>query len=72
MEKRWYYMYAEKNGFRINTEMEDTIYQGLEQKKQAFGARYCPCKVVNSSENICPCYELRTERHCHCRLFLEK
>lgn len=69
MGKRWYYTYAIKNGYKINTEIEEVIHQGLEHKKQTFGARYCPCKVANSIENICPCVEFRFDHHCHCGLF---
>jgi ferredoxin-thioredoxin reductase catalytic subunit len=70
-EKRWYHKYAEKNGLRINMEIEEMIHEGLERKKQMFGARYCPCKLVNTIENVCPCQEFRNEGHCHCGLFLE-
>jgi ferredoxin-thioredoxin reductase catalytic chain len=68
-DKRWYRLYAEKNGYKINEENADTIHEGLEAKKEKFGARYCPCKLDNSQKNICPCVEFRTNGHCHCELF---
>lgn len=67
--KRWYHLYAEKHGFLVNNEIEDVIHEGLERKKQLFGVRYCPCKLVNAIENVCPCVEFRTEGFCHCGLF---
>lgn len=66
---RWFYAYAQKHGFSINKEIEDVIFEGLEQKKLLLGARFCPCKIAITIENICPCKEFRTEGYCHCGLF---
>lgn len=30
---------------------------------------YCPCKIVKSEENICPCLDYRTNKYCCCNLY---
>ena len=54
---------------KIDPEVQPRIYQGLIKKKLKFGEFYCPCKLQNTLENICPCVEFRETRHCHCELF---
>lgn len=50
---------------------KELIQEGLSMKKSKFGKRYCPCKVENIDENVCPCVEYKTTDHCHCGLFTE-
>jgi ferredoxin-thioredoxin reductase catalytic subunit len=67
----WHEKYAQKVGAKINKEMEEMVLDGLEQKKQLFGIRYCPCLTVDahSMDTVCPCKEFREENTCRCGLF---
>jgi len=52
----------------------DLVLEGLMQKKETYGDFYCPCRLENVPENICPCLETRTNRvlkegSCRCGLF---
>lgn len=53
---------------------KDLVLEGLMQKKDAYGDFYCPCRLENVPENICPCLETRMNRvlkegSCRCGLF---
>jgi len=55
-------------------QLKDPLVEGLLAKRERFGDFYCPCKIDNIQENICPCLETRmgsVERNgkCHCGLF---
>ena len=69
----WHKDYAQKFNKQLNPDSHhvEMILEGLEAKKNKFGARYCPCKLANITENICPCVEFRTAGHCHCQLFMD-
>jgi ferredoxin-thioredoxin reductase catalytic subunit len=69
--KLWYEKIAERFGMMVNPNAEhrDLILEGLEQKKAAFKARYCPCLTERSKDTVCPCLKMRTEKVCHCMLF---
>ena len=52
----------------------DLVMEGLMQKKETYGDFYCPCRLENVPENICPCLETRMNRvlkegSCRCGLF---
>jgi ferredoxin-thioredoxin reductase catalytic chain len=75
----WYQRYAKSAGVVINpnTEIRDTVLEGLEHNKTKYGARYCPCmnpsyygQGKQSSDLVCPCYKMRHNKICHCGLFL--
>lgn len=70
MTEKWYERVAKQFGAEVNTEMEDMIVEGLSRNKALHGARYCPCKLERSIDNVCPCKEFREEGHCHCGLFI--
>lgn len=70
MSDKWHIEYAKNNGYEINKRVEHLILNGFKNKQDKFGERYCPCKIDNIPENICPCLELRTTNHCHCGLFI--
>lgn len=31
---------------------------------------YCPCKIIKSLDNICPCIDLRVNKNCNCGLYI--
>ena len=33
---------------------------------------YCPCRVEESEDTLCPCKEMREEGKCCCKLFVEE
>lgn len=60
-------------GVKLNEDPKHVngILDGLDKKAEKFGERYCPCKVQNVKENICPCKEFTSTLHCHCGLFVK-
>jgi len=65
--------FARLRGYRFN-EMKKPLIEGLLKKYERFGDFYCPCKIDNIPENVCPCLETRqgsVEKNgrCHCGLF---
>ena len=55
-------------GFRINKNKEHVkaIIEGLLRKNG-----YCPCKVQQIPENLCPCDEFVESKICHCDLWVK-
>lgn len=47
-----------------NEKLLEVLREGFKKK-----GGYCPCKVEEIDENICPCDEFINEGKCHCGLF---
>jgi len=65
--------FARLRGYKFN-ELKEPLVEGLLKKYERYGDFYCPCKIDNIPENVCPCLETRqgsVERNgrCHCGLF---
>ena len=75
--KNWAENYAKANGFKVNPDEKviNIIVEGLLKKEEKFGARYCPCRIQNTQENICPCIyhkdEIKKDGACHCMFFVK-
>ena len=75
--KNWAHAYAEANNFKVNPDEKtvNMVVEGLLKKEEKFGARYCPCRIQNVPENICPCIyhkdEIKKDGACHCMLFVK-
>ena len=75
--KNWTEEYAKINEFRANPDDKilDVVIKGLLAQEEKFGKRYCPCRVQNTQENICPCIyhkdEIKKDGACHCQLFVK-
>ena len=76
----WTEKYARKMGFKLNSDREalDYVLGGLAARKEKFGRRYCPCRIVTGDAEedrkiICPCIyhkeEIKQDGKCHCELF---
>ncbi|MFW5971240.1 MAG: ferredoxin-thioredoxin reductase catalytic domain-containing protein, partial [Desulfovermiculus sp.] len=50
--------YAEMKGYVFNEDKE-LVLEGLLQKYEAYGDFYCPCRLENIPENVCPCLDTR-------------
>lgn len=66
--------FARLRSYVFHGDMKDLVLEGLLQKKQMYGDFYCPCRLENIPENICPCLETRSNRvrkegRCRCGLF---
>lgn len=48
-----------------NQEIVEKINKGLEKT-----GGYCPCRLNHIEDNICKCKEMREERQCVCRLYV--
>lgn len=48
----------------------EAINNALEANRQSYGARYCPCRVDKTTDNICPCKPFRENGDCVCKLYL--
>lgn len=53
--------FARLKGY-IFSEDKELVMEGLLQKKEKYGDFFCPCKIENTPENICPCLETRRGR----------
>jgi len=65
--------FARLRNYKFN-ELKEPLVEGLLKKHERYGDFYCPCKIDNIPENVCPCLETRqgsVERNgrCHCGLF---
>ncbi len=60
--------FAQLKGYTFNEDKEELI-EGLLLKKEKYGDLYCPCRIENVPENICPCLRTRqndVKKHGHC------
>jgi hypothetical protein len=68
--------FCEKCGLNPDIDIVNNIQNGLLKKYKRFGNFYCPCKLQNIPENICPCKdhlkEIEANGICHCRLYVKK
>lgn len=65
--------FARLRNYHFN-EMKEPLIEALLKKYERYGDFYCPCKIDNIPENVCPCLETRqgsVEKNgrCHCGLF---
>jgi ferredoxin-thioredoxin reductase catalytic subunit len=65
--------FAHLRGYHFN-EMKEALVDGLLKKHQRFGDFYCPCRIDNVPENVCPCIytrqgDVEKNGRCHCGLF---
>ncbi len=65
--------FAEMRGF-VFDDGREIVVEGLLQKYEMFGDFYCPCRMENVDENVCPCLDTRSgsvkrDGHCLCGLF---
>ncbi len=65
--------FARQRGF-VFSEDKGLVVEGLLQKKSMFGDFFCPCRIENIEDNICPCLETRSgsvqrDGRCRCGLF---
>lgn len=63
--------------FCCDTEVTNSVIQGLAKNKETFGAPLCPCRYYDNKEDEvslaywnCPCVPMRERKECHCMLFL--
>ena len=65
--------FADLRGFVFN-ENRELVVEGLLDKEKMFGDFYCPCRLENVPENVCPCLDTRSgavkrNGRCLCGLF---
>ncbi len=61
--------FARLRGYTFNEDKE-LVIEGLLEKNEMFGDFYCPCRIENIPENVCPCLptrmnEVRKWGHCY-------
>jgi len=71
----------DKMGFCPNadSEVNESIAEGLTHMKIKHGKRYCPCFIVDKTADdnrVCPCkaalqHEIPNEGQCHCGIFTQ-
>jgi len=77
-----YQEYAEKNGFKLNPNIEivERLIKGMLENEKKYGFRCCPCRRISGNPEedkpkICPCQwhreEIEKEGHCLCGLFVK-
>ncbi|HEX3031060.1 MAG TPA: ferredoxin-thioredoxin reductase catalytic domain-containing protein [Bacillota bacterium] len=60
--------YARLRDFDFD-EDKGVVLEGLLEKQAKYGDFYCPCRIDNVPENICPCAETRSgsvQKNGHC------
>jgi ferredoxin-thioredoxin reductase catalytic subunit len=73
--------YSRFSGYPLNpdTEIVDTVIEGLSRNRLRYGFAYCPCVIVSGDREkdkalICPCEahkrDLARIGTCHCALFV--
>ena len=60
--------FARLKGY-VFSEDKELVMEGLLEKKEEYGDFFCPCRIENIQENVCPCLEtrqnqVRKEGHC--------
>jgi ferredoxin-thioredoxin reductase catalytic chain len=67
--------FCDKCEINPDVDIVNNIKNGLVKKFRKFGNFYCPCKLQNTPENICPCKdhvkEIEANGICHCRLYIK-
>jgi len=53
--------FARMKGYEFSEDKE-LVIEGLLQKNERYGDFFCPCRIENIQENICPCLETRLGR----------
>lgn len=56
-------------GFRINP---DKKYVNTIINKLIENDGMCPCQLEKSENTLCPCKKFLEEKHCCCKLYVEK
>lgn len=69
-------VFARLKGFKLS-DRKEKIIAALIRKYDKFGDFYCPCRLDNIADNICPCKETRMDiltkdGACHCGLFYKE
>jgi ferredoxin-thioredoxin reductase catalytic subunit len=78
-----YKEYADAKNISLNPneKIVDAVVNGLLDREDKFGKRYCPCRkmtgdVEEDKKIICPCVyhleEIESLGNCHCNLFVKK
>jgi len=74
---------AEKNGYRLNPDVEFTknLVRGLLKNEQRYGYRSCPCRLASGKKEedldiVCPCdyrdADLEEYGACYCALYVSE
>lgn len=50
-----------------NIEIVKNVTKALEKNNG-----YCPCNILKTIEQICPCVDYRLNNICHCSLYIPK
>lgn len=75
--KAWASSYAKKSGFNLNPDdkVVDFLIEGLIANEKSRGKVYCPCRIGDIIDNVCPCAfhkdEIARDGKCHCELFVK-
>ena len=70
--------YAKENNYILNPNRKilNTIISGLQMPHAKYGQLYCPCRMLKTDAEICPCVwhkrEIEIYGKCHCNLFFER
>ncbi len=68
---------AQQKGWCLNNDAKavENIIKGMNKKKEKFGDFYCPCRLQNIPEHVCPCIhaqkEINKDGKCHCQLYFK-
>ena len=57
-----------------NTELKELAESQLQDSKNKYGKRYCPCALELNQDWICPCKVFRerdSEGECHCGRYIK-
>lgn len=66
-----YDSYVSENGKKLVINPDKRIVKAIVNRLNIRNG-YCPCRVEETKDTICPCLDMRREGHCCCKLYLEE
>ena len=58
------------NGKKLVLNSNEKIVEAI-KKRLVIRDGYCPCRVEENEDTICPCKDARENGHCCCKLYVE-
>lgn len=64
-------VYMAKNGKCLILNPNENVVNAIRNRLKIRDG-YCPCRVEETKDTLCPCKEMRDEGHCCCKLYVEE
>lgn len=64
-------IYTAKNGKCLILNPNENVVNAIRNRLKIRDG-YCPCRIEENEDTICPCKDMREEGHCCCKLYVEE